>query len=158
MLDGKLECKPNHSLFAAPMYDSINLTPEHSPELTKKSWFGNLMNNEREETHVVLVKDKPLSAIKADLIHAFLSVCGRIRHSLTNLTSSHRYLISVTQCCRQCRSGWTIEGPEGRRPCSSETFACKWTSLVPRLHPMNPAQLLRPISIVLRWRDRPFIV
>ncbi|KAH9394599.1 Serine/threonine-protein kinase brsk1 [Tyrophagus putrescentiae] len=57
-----------------PLYEDINLTPEHSPEMTKKSWFGNFMGNERDETHVILIKDRPLSGIKADLIHAFLSI------------------------------------------------------------------------------------
>ena len=42
--------------------------------MSKKSWFGALMGNEREEHHFVMVRDKPLSEIKADLIHAFLSV------------------------------------------------------------------------------------
>jgi len=42
--------------------------------MTKKSWFGSLMGSEREEHHFVMVRDKPLSQIKADLIHAFLSV------------------------------------------------------------------------------------
>lgn len=46
--------------------------------MTKKSWFGNLMGNEREETHVLLIKDKPLAVIKADLIHTFLSVFGTL--------------------------------------------------------------------------------
>lgn len=46
--------------------------------MTKKSWFGNLMGNEREETHVLLIKDKPLAVIKADLIHTFLSVMAYI--------------------------------------------------------------------------------
>lgn len=59
---------------SVPLFEDINLTPEHSPEMTKKSWFGNLMGNEREETHVILIKDRALSAIKADLIHSFLSV------------------------------------------------------------------------------------
>ena len=42
--------------------------------MTKKSWFGSLMGSEREEHHFVMVRDKPLSQVKADLIHAFLSV------------------------------------------------------------------------------------
>jgi BR serine/threonine kinase len=50
------------------------LTPESSPELTKKSWFGSLMATERDETFTILVKGKPLATVKADLIHAFLSV------------------------------------------------------------------------------------
>ena len=32
------------------------------------------MGTERDGTHVILIKDKPLSAVKADLIHAFLFV------------------------------------------------------------------------------------
>ncbi|KFM57649.1 Serine/threonine-protein kinase BRSK2, partial [Stegodyphus mimosarum] len=54
--------------------DEVSLTPDSSPELTKRSWFGSLMTNERDETHVILVKDRPLSSVKADLIHAFLSI------------------------------------------------------------------------------------
>ena len=42
--------------------------------MSKKSWFGALMGSEREEHHFVMVRDKPLSEIKADLVHAFLSV------------------------------------------------------------------------------------
>lgn len=50
------------------------MTPESSPELTKKSWFGNLIATEKDETVTMLVKGKPLSTVKAQLIHAFLSV------------------------------------------------------------------------------------
>lgn len=52
----------------------VHLTPESSPELTKRSWFGSLMTTEKDETFTVLVKGKPLASLKADLIHAFLSV------------------------------------------------------------------------------------
>jgi BR serine/threonine kinase len=51
----------------------VHLTPDSSPELTKKSWFGSLMTTEKDETFTVLVKGKPLASVKADLIHAFLS-------------------------------------------------------------------------------------
>lgn len=51
-----------------------NLTPESSPELAKKSWFGNFINLEKEEQIFVVIKDKALSSIKADIVHAFLSV------------------------------------------------------------------------------------
>ena len=54
--------------------DEVSLTPESSPELTKRSWFGTLMGSERDETYTILVKGKPLASVKADLIHAFLSV------------------------------------------------------------------------------------
>lgn len=52
----------------------VHLTPDSSPELTKKSWFGSLMTTEKDETFTVLVKGKLLANVKADLIHAFLSV------------------------------------------------------------------------------------
>ena len=57
-------------------------TPEPSPELTKRSWFGSLMSTEKDETYTIIVKGKPLASIKADLIHAFLSVSlnDRTRH------------------------------------------------------------------------------
>lgn len=54
--------------------EEVHLTPESSPELTKKSWFGSLLATEKDETFTVLVKGKPLATVKADLIHAFLSV------------------------------------------------------------------------------------
>ena len=53
---------------------SVHQTPESSPELTKRSWFGSLMSTEKDETYTVVVKGKALASIKADLIHAFLSV------------------------------------------------------------------------------------
>lgn len=56
-------------------------TPESSPELTKRSWFGSLMSTEKDETYTVVVKGKPLASIKADLIHAFLSVSD-LQHSV----------------------------------------------------------------------------
>ncbi|XP_050720076.1 serine/threonine-protein kinase BRSK2-like isoform X2 [Eriocheir sinensis] len=68
--------------------DEVHLTPESSPELTKKSWFGSLMSTERDETYTILVKDKALATVKADLIHAFLSVRARkvaeLSHSVTS--------------------------------------------------------------------------
>ena len=60
-----------------PSIDDYNIAPgDHSttPEINKKSWFGNLMGMERDESHVILIKDRPLAVIKADLIHSFLSV------------------------------------------------------------------------------------
>lgn len=54
--------------------DDHGFTPLSSPELTKKSWFGNLITSERDEQQTLVIRDKPLAIIKADLIHAFLSV------------------------------------------------------------------------------------
>ncbi|XP_039443513.1 serine/threonine-protein kinase BRSK2 [Culex pipiens pallens] len=61
--------------------EEVHLTPESSPELTKKSWFGNLMTTEKDETFTVLVKGKPLATVKAHLIHAFLSMT-ELSHSV----------------------------------------------------------------------------
>lgn len=66
------------AFLSAPLFpvssDEVHLTPDSSPELTKKSWFGNLMTTEKDETFTILVKGKPLATVKAHLIHTFLSV------------------------------------------------------------------------------------
>lgn len=64
--------------------DEVHLTPDSSPELTKRSWFGNLMTTEKDETFTVLVKGKPLATVKAHLIHAFLSVFNIHFRALSN--------------------------------------------------------------------------
>ncbi|XP_020708626.2 serine/threonine-protein kinase BRSK2 isoform X1 [Athalia rosae] len=63
--------------------EEVHLTPDSSPELTKKSWFGSLMTTEKDETFTILVKGKPLASIKADLIHAFLSI-AELSHSVSS--------------------------------------------------------------------------
>uniref|UniRef100_A0A3B4B9T8 Uncharacterized protein n=1 Tax=Periophthalmus magnuspinnatus TaxID=409849 RepID=A0A3B4B9T8_9GOBI len=63
-----------------------SLTPESSPELAKKSWFGNFISLEKEEQIFVLIRDKPLSSIKADIIHAFLSIQS-LSHSVVSQNS-----------------------------------------------------------------------
>uniref|UniRef100_S4RKV3 non-specific serine/threonine protein kinase n=1 Tax=Petromyzon marinus TaxID=7757 RepID=S4RKV3_PETMA len=63
-----------------------SLTPESSPELAKKSWFGNFINAEKEEQIFVVIKDKPISSIKADIVHAFLSIPS-LSHSVLSQTS-----------------------------------------------------------------------
>lgn len=70
------ELKLNLSLLSSTLVsaDEVHLTPESSPELTKRSWFGNLITTEKDETFTILVKGKPISTVKAHLIHAFLSV------------------------------------------------------------------------------------
>uniref|UniRef100_A0A8C5MQB2 Protein kinase domain-containing protein n=1 Tax=Leptobrachium leishanense TaxID=445787 RepID=A0A8C5MQB2_9ANUR len=63
-----------------------SLTPESSPELAKKSWFGNFINLDKEEQIFVVIRDKPLSSIKADIVHAFLSIPS-LSHSVISQTS-----------------------------------------------------------------------
>ena len=64
----------SHILLTVPTSEDLTMTPDASPELTKRSWFGSLMGTEREEHHFVMIKDKNLSQIKADIVHAFLCV------------------------------------------------------------------------------------
>ncbi|XP_043190987.1 serine/threonine-protein kinase BRSK2-like [Amphibalanus amphitrite] len=63
--------------------DETRLTPESSPELTKRSWFGTLMGSERDESYTVIMRNKPLAIVKADLIHSFLSIAD-LSHSVTS--------------------------------------------------------------------------
>lgn len=70
------------ALLPQPLWRLQEWTRHHSPviaasalpRLAKKSWFGNFINLEKEEQIFVVIKDKPLSSIKADIVHAFLSV------------------------------------------------------------------------------------
>ncbi|KAJ8298619.1 hypothetical protein KUTeg_022679 [Tegillarca granosa] len=70
---------------AVPTED-VSMTPDSSPEMTKKSWFGALMGSEREEHHFIMAQDKPLSQVKADLVHAFLSTAD-LSHSVVSTTT-----------------------------------------------------------------------
>ena len=45
------------------------------------------MSTEKDETYTVVVKGKALASIKADLIHAFLSVSPAASHITTHITS-----------------------------------------------------------------------
>ncbi|XP_059496753.1 serine/threonine-protein kinase BRSK2-like isoform X4 [Stegostoma tigrinum] len=69
-----------------PTEEMSSLTPESSPELAKKSWFGNFINLDKEEQIFVVIRDKPLSSIKADIVHAFLSIPS-LSHSVISQTS-----------------------------------------------------------------------
>lgn len=68
-------------------------TPESSPEMTKKSWFGSLMASEKDETFTILITGKPLSTVKADLIHALLSVSCK-KFCMKNVEIDTYYLVS----------------------------------------------------------------
>lgn len=69
-----------------PSEESVSMTPDSSPEMSKKSWFGAILGTEREEHHFVMIRDKPLSEIKADLVHAFLSTPD-LCHSVVSPTT-----------------------------------------------------------------------
>ena len=78
----KIKEQANHSPFFTIPAEELSQTPEASPELTKRSWFGSLMSTDRDETYTIIVKEKPLASIKADLIQAFLSVRYILVHFL----------------------------------------------------------------------------
>ncbi|XP_043850925.1 serine/threonine-protein kinase BRSK1 isoform X1 [Dromiciops gliroides] len=63
-----------------------SLTPESSPELAKRSWFGNFISLDKDEQIFLVLKNKALSSIKADIVHAFLSIPS-LSHSVLSQTS-----------------------------------------------------------------------
>lgn len=74
--------------------------------MAKKSWFGNFISLEKEEQIFMVIRDKPLSSVKADIVHAFLSVSIQygVSHrfykawfSLRRLSGLHT-LIMYTPC------------------------------------------------------------
>uniref|UniRef100_A0A7N8X7P2 Serine/threonine-protein kinase BRSK2-like n=1 Tax=Mastacembelus armatus TaxID=205130 RepID=A0A7N8X7P2_9TELE len=97
--------------------DMSSLTPESSPELAKRSWFGNFISLEKEEQIFVLITDKPLSSIKADIVHAFLSIPS-LSHSVVSQNSFRaEYKSSGGPSVFQKPVKFQVEGAEreGRR-------------------------------------------
>lgn len=65
----------------------VSLTPESSPEMSKKSWFANMVGLDKEEyRQSVTIRGKQLNQIKADIVHAFLSTPD-IVHTVVSPTS-----------------------------------------------------------------------
>ncbi|CAF1680866.1 unnamed protein product, partial [Adineta ricciae] len=54
-----------------------------TPEATKKSLFHHIIDAMQEDHHMIVVKDRPLAAIKTDLIHAFLSTPDLVHNVLS---------------------------------------------------------------------------
>uniref|UniRef100_A0A8C1PVE5 Si:dkey-16p21.7 n=1 Tax=Cyprinus carpio TaxID=7962 RepID=A0A8C1PVE5_CYPCA len=78
-----------NNLLGSPRFHRRRLQGERSIALVllaKKSWFGNFISMEREEQIFVVIRDKPLSSIKADIVHAFLSIPS-LSHSVISQTS-----------------------------------------------------------------------
>ena len=83
-------------------------TPEASPELTKRSWFGSLMSTDRDETYTIIVKEKPLASIKADLVQAFLSVSLPYTSTQKGFRSKSSYCATVVATLLSCFSKVSI--------------------------------------------------
>ncbi|KAJ7391065.1 Serine/threonine-protein kinase brsk1 [Desmophyllum pertusum] len=61
-------------------------SPDSSPDIVKRSWFGHLMLGHqnlhpKHEPFFIITREKPFSTVKADVVHAFLSV-SHLTHSV----------------------------------------------------------------------------
>lgn len=61
-------------------------SPDSSPDIAKRSWFGHLMlghhnSHSKHEPFFIITREKPFSTVKADVVHAFLSV-NHLTHSV----------------------------------------------------------------------------
>ncbi|XP_020894639.1 serine/threonine-protein kinase BRSK2 isoform X2 [Exaiptasia diaphana] len=66
-------------------------SPDSSPDLVKKSWFGHLMlghngHHRQEEPFFILIKGKSFGTVKADVVHSFLSV-NNLTHCVVTQSS-----------------------------------------------------------------------
>ncbi|XP_078348803.1 serine/threonine-protein kinase BRSK2-like [Oculina patagonica] len=64
----------------------VSPSPDSSPDIVKRSWFGHLMlghhnSHSRHEPFFIITREKPFSTVKADVVHAFLSV-SHLTHSV----------------------------------------------------------------------------
>ncbi|MGH0137650.1 UNVERIFIED_CONTAM: hypothetical protein FKN15_063746 [Acipenser sinensis] len=76
-----------NNLLGSPRFHRRKMQAHFYPDrLAKKSWFGNFISMEKEEQIFVVIRDKPLSSIKADIVHAFLSIPS-LSHSVISQTS-----------------------------------------------------------------------
>lgn len=65
---------------------TVSASPDSSPDIAKRSWFGHLMlghhnSHHKHEPFFIITREKPFSTVKADLVHAFLSV-SHLTHSV----------------------------------------------------------------------------
>uniref|UniRef100_A0A2I2ZHP3 BR serine/threonine kinase 2 n=1 Tax=Gorilla gorilla gorilla TaxID=9595 RepID=A0A2I2ZHP3_GORGO len=75
-----------NSFLGSPRFHRRKLQDSREAGVWTKSWFGNFISLEKEEQIFVVIKDKPLSSIKADIVHAFLSIPS-LSHSVISQTS-----------------------------------------------------------------------
>ncbi|CAB4001392.1 serine threonine- kinase BRSK2-like, partial [Paramuricea clavata] len=68
---------------------SSNISLDTSPSDVKKSWFAYLPlghSPSKEEPFFIVIKEKPLGTIKADIVHAFLTI-PHVTHHVTSSTT-----------------------------------------------------------------------
>ncbi|XP_070200917.1 serine/threonine-protein kinase BRSK2-like [Littorina saxatilis] len=109
--------------------DEIHMTPDSSPEMAKRSWFGGLMGMEQEH-HFVMVRDKTFSQVKADLVHAFLSTPD-LSHSVVSTSTfraEYRRGGGSSMFSRNVRFQVDISAAPGERdPTTATTFCLTFT-------------------------------
>lgn len=68
-----------------PENNTASASPDSSPDIAKRSWFGHLMlahhTHQKHEPFFIITREKPFSTVKADVVHAFLSV-SHLTHSV----------------------------------------------------------------------------
>ncbi|XP_041365231.1 serine/threonine-protein kinase BRSK2-like [Gigantopelta aegis] len=114
-----------------PTSDEISMTPDSSPEMAKRSWFGGLMGMEQEH-HFIMVRDKTFSQVKADLVHAFLSTSD-LSHSVVSTTTfraEYRRGGSSSMFSRNVRFQVDISAAPGERDMTNATNFCLTYTLV----------------------------
>ncbi|XP_046356807.2 serine/threonine-protein kinase BRSK2-like isoform X2 [Haliotis rufescens] len=114
-----------------PTSDEISMTPDSSPELAKRSWFGGLMGMEQEH-HFMMVRDKTFSQVKADLVHAFLSTSD-LSHSVVSTSTfraEYRRGGSSSMFSRNVRFQVDISPAPGERDSANATSFCLTFTLV----------------------------
>ncbi|UJR15417.1 hypothetical protein I4U23_002363 [Adineta vaga] len=77
--------RPKVLLTESDSTNTSNSPPQYgtTPEATKKSLFHHIIDAMQEDHHMIVVKDRPLAAIKTDLIHAFLSTPDLVHNVLS---------------------------------------------------------------------------
>ncbi|XP_076471771.1 serine/threonine-protein kinase BRSK2-like isoform X1 [Babylonia areolata] len=112
-----------------PSDENHHMTPDSSPEMAKRSWFGGLMGMEQEH-HFVMMRDKTFSQVKADLVHAFLSTPD-LSHSVVSTSTfraEYRRGGSSSMFSRNVRFQVDISAAPGERdPSSASTFCLTFT-------------------------------
>ncbi|XP_028407211.1 serine/threonine-protein kinase BRSK2-like [Dendronephthya gigantea] len=73
-----------------------NTSLDVSPSDVKKSWFaylplGHSHSPDKEEPFFILIKGKPLGTIKADIVHAFLTIPNVTHHVISSTTFTAEY-------------------------------------------------------------------
>ena len=74
---------------ANPVHAPLEREQSVGMEFARKSWFTALIGGHDADHHIVMIKDRPLSKIKADLLQAFLWVRSLFIHGFLCSQNEH---------------------------------------------------------------------